>query len=110
LTYSAVGHSGTQLRNIRQSIPTEKNKNVPIKRFIFLTLIVSGRPSTRSTPKNYIFRSQKSTPQDPHHHGYPDPNHFKEPTFVQNICAKYKQNLQGYGNNSDIVMEIKGEY
>ncbi|CAC5406381.1 CHST1 [Mytilus coruscus] len=66
----------------------------------------SGRWLNRDLNGN-IFQN---TPQDPNHHGYPDPNHFKDPSFVRNICSKYKQNLQGYGNHSDMVMEIKGLY
>ncbi|KAK3100196.1 hypothetical protein FSP39_016013 [Pinctada imbricata] len=48
-------------------------------------------------------------PQDPHRHGYPDPNHF---TSDANICDKFVDNVNQYhlfsGKESDIVMEIKG--
>ncbi|XP_052103156.1 beta-porphyranase A-like [Mytilus californianus] len=86
------GHNGLDSQNFiakAKSIATESGR--------WLNRDLNGR----------IFQN---TPQDPNHHGYPDPNHFKDPTFVQNICAKYKKNLQGYGNDLDIVMEIKGLY
>ncbi|KAK3104612.1 hypothetical protein FSP39_006123 [Pinctada imbricata] len=55
-----------------------------------------------------IFRKAN---QDPHRHGYADPNHF---TNDHGLCNKFVDNINRYnhfsGSTTDMIMEIKGLY